>query len=51
MLRMNNILFDQNGGVKVQDMSHVYFDEYDIRTQDLIFLPPEILKAGTKINS
>ena len=47
MLRMQNILFDQNGLVKIQDMSHLHFDEYEIREQDLIFLPPEVLKGGS----
>ena len=45
MLRMSNILFDQFGLVKIQDMSNVYFQEYQIRNADLIFLPPEILKS------
>jgi hypothetical protein len=47
MLRMQNILFDQHGLVKVQDMSHLHFDEYEIKEPDLIFLPPEVLKGGS----
>ena len=46
MVRMSNILFDENGQVKVQDMSNLHFDEYEIKENDLIFLPPEILKSG-----
>ena len=30
MLRMGNILFDKNGSVKLQEMSNVCFDEYEI---------------------
>lgn len=48
MLRMNNVLFDQQGGVKVQDMSHVHFDEFEVKDTDLIFLPPESLSGSTK---
>lgn len=47
MLRMGNILFDHNGAVKVQDMSHLFFDEFQIKPSDLIFLPPEALKGGS----
>jgi serine/threonine protein kinase len=46
MLRMQNILFDENGQIKLQDMSHVHFDEYEISHSDLIYLPPEVLKGG-----
>ena len=46
MLRMNNILFDHNGSVKLQEMSNICFDEYEIKQLDLIFLPPESLKCG-----
>ena len=46
MVRMQNILFDENGQVKVQDMSHLHFDEYEIKETDLIFIPPEVLKSG-----
>lgn len=46
MLRMNNILFDQHGQVKIQDLSNVYFQECQTRLEDLIFLPPEILKGN-----
>ena len=46
MIRMQNILFDENGLVKVQDMSHLHFDEYEIKESDLIFMPPEVLKSG-----
>jgi serine/threonine protein kinase len=48
MLRMQNILFDENGSVKIQEMSHLHFDEYEIRESDLIFLPPEVLKGGAR---
>lgn len=47
MLRMNHILFDNKGQVKIQDMSHIFFDEYSIKANDLIFLPPEALKASS----
>jgi hypothetical protein len=40
-------LFDQNGMVKIQDMSHLHFDEYEIKESDLIFLPPEALKSAS----
>ena len=45
MLRMQNILFDQNGLVKLQEMSNIVFDEYEIKQSDLIFLPPEVLSC------
>ena len=48
MMRMQNILFDENGCVKVQEMSNLHFDEYDIKENDLIFLPPEVLKGGAR---
>ena len=47
MLRMQNILFDENGCVKLQEMSHVHFDEFDIKESDLSFLPPDVLKGGS----
>ena len=43
---MQNILFDQNGCLKLQEMSHLHFDEYEITESDWIFLPPEVLKGG-----
>jgi hypothetical protein len=27
-------------------MSHIHFDQYDITSDDLIYLPPETLKGG-----
>lgn len=48
MLRMNHILFDCNGLVKIQDTSNIFFDEYPIKQSDLIFLAPEALKAGAQ---
>jgi hypothetical protein len=33
--------------VKIQDMSHLHFDEYEIKESDLIFFPPEILKGAS----
>lgn len=48
MLRMNHILFDCNGQVKIQDTSNIFFDEYTIKSSDLIFLPPEALKGGAQ---
>ena len=50
MLRMQNILFDQNGSVKLQEMSNIFFDEYEIKQSDLIFLPPEILSCKGQKN-
>ena len=43
---MQNILFDDRGQVKVQELSNVFFDEYQIYEHDLVFLPPEALKGG-----
>lgn len=30
-------------------MSHLHFDEYEIKESDLIFLPPEVLKGGSHL--
>lgn len=46
MFRMQNILFDEAGQVKLQEMSNVHFDEFQVQNQDLVFLPPEVLKSG-----
>lgn len=48
MMRMQNILFDENGCIKLQEMSNLHFDEYEIKENDLIFLPPEVLKGGAR---
>ena len=44
-LRMQNILFDDKGGIKLQDMSHVHFGEMDMDYSDVIYLPPETLNT------
>lgn len=46
MLRMQSILFDDNGQVKLQEMSNLHFDEYEVNERDIMFLPPEVLKSG-----
>lgn len=46
MLHMDKIHFDENGFVKVQEMSHVFFDQYKLKQSDLIYLPPEALAEG-----
>ena len=42
-MRMDNIHFDETGKIKLQEMSHVFFDQYKLSPSDLIFLPPEAL--------
>lgn len=46
MLHFENIFFDEQGFVKLQEMSHVFFDQYKLKPTDLIFMPPEALSHG-----
>ena len=46
MLRFENILFDEKGFIKLQEMSHVFFDQYKLKMKDLLFMPPEALSHG-----
>jgi len=32
--------------VKIQEMSHVFFGQYKLAVNDLVFLPPEALTFG-----
>jgi len=43
MLRMDMIVFDSQGRVKLQDFSHVYLGrtEIDLYGKDKVYLPPE----------
>lgn len=43
MLRMEGIVFDARGKVKLQDFSHVFLGrtELDLYGKDKVFLPPE----------
>ena len=46
MLHFENIFFSETGLVKIQEMSHLFFNQYSITGSDLIFLPPEALICG-----
>ena len=46
MLRMDQIHFDEQGTVKLQEMSHIHFDQYRLSSMDLIFQSPEALAYG-----
>lgn len=46
MLHFDSIYFDENGMLKLQEMSHVFFDQYKLKEEDLIFMPPEVLTCG-----
>jgi len=43
---MENIHFDEHGQLKLQEMSHVFFNQYKLSSSDMIFLPPEALAYG-----
>ena len=46
MLHFDSIYFDENGFLKLQEMSHVFFDQYKLKEEDLVFMPPEALSCG-----
>ena len=46
MLHFENIVFDEQGFIKLQEMSHVFFDQYKLKASDLLFMPPEALSHG-----
>lgn len=46
MLHFDSIYFDESGFLKLQEMSHVFFDQYKLKSSDLIYMPPEALACG-----
>lgn len=46
MSHFESIYFDESGFLKLQEMSHVFFDQYKLKDSDLIFMPPEALSCG-----
>lgn len=45
-LHFENIYFDEQGFLKLQEMTHVFFDQYKLKESDLVFMPPEALSCG-----
>lgn len=46
MLHFDSIYFDESGFLKLQEMSHVFFDQYKLKSSDMIYMPPEALACG-----
>ena len=40
---MGQIHFDEAGSIKVQEMSHVFFNQFKVNPQDLIYMPLDVL--------
>lgn len=43
---MEHIHFDETGSVKLQELSHVLFDQYKLTSADLLYMAPEVLTCG-----